>query len=389
MQYQEFAELIHKYDFICLSESKTDDFDIIDIPGYKFIMQNRKTKSKVKSGGIAFGYKEKYEKQVHLIETESKLVLWLKISAEMFGTVEDVLIGSIYIPPENSLYKIPDAINELEQEFLNFSLNYKYILLTGDFNSRTSIDSDFFEISESHHDNSDYVVIDYASCLNQFNMLRMRYSKDVSTNSYGNHLLDMCKNNNLFILNGRVNGDKEGMFTCRQSSVVDYFICTHSLLYCIHEMLVSDFSSLYSDVHSPLSLTMSFKLTSTVDKNIYVKTCSNENVKKINKWDTEKETEFVESIDRNKLRELESELNMLETSILAKENINRVVEQVNSIILESAEKVLGSHKQGVNTHYNKKVNTHYNKKVNKSWFNKKCWETRKCFRIAKRRYKIY
>ncbi|CAG2195708.1 unnamed protein product [Mytilus edulis] len=193
MQYPEFVELIHKYDFICLSESKTDDFDIIDIPGYKFIMQNRKTKSKVKSGGIAFGYKEKYEKQVHLIETESKLVLWLKISAEIFGTVEDVLIGSIYIPPENSLYKIPDAINELEQEFLNFSLNYKYILLTGDFNSRTSIDSDFFEISESHHDNSDYVVIDYASCLNQFNMLRMRCSKDVSKNSYGNHFTEAVR----------------------------------------------------------------------------------------------------------------------------------------------------------------------------------------------------
>ncbi|CAG2232459.1 PLG [Mytilus edulis] len=172
MKYPEFVELIHKYDFICLSESKTDDFDVIDIPGYKFIMQNRK-KTKVKSGGIAFGYKEKYEKQVHLIETESKLVLWLKISSEIFGTEEDVLIGCIYIPPENSIYKTQDAINDLEQEFLNFPLNYKYILLTGDFNSRTSTDSDFFEISESHHDNSDNVVVDYASCLNQFNMLHI------------------------------------------------------------------------------------------------------------------------------------------------------------------------------------------------------------------------
>ncbi|CAG2198186.1 unnamed protein product [Mytilus edulis] len=280
MQYPEFVELINKHDFICLSESKTDDFDVIDIPGYKFIMQNRKTKSKVKSGGIAFGYKEKYEKQVHLIETESKLVLWLKISSEIFGTEEDVLIGCIYIPPENSIYKTQDAINDLEQEFLNFSLNYKYILLTGDFNSRTSTDSDFFEISESHHDNSDNIVVDYASCLNQFNMLRKRCSKDVTKNSYGNQLLDMCKNNNLFILNGRVNGDKEGMFTCRQSSVVDYFICTYPLLYCINEMLVHDFSSLYSDVHSPLSLTMLFKQTCAIDKNINVETCADQNVKR-------------------------------------------------------------------------------------------------------------
>ncbi|VDI16015.1 Hypothetical predicted protein [Mytilus galloprovincialis] len=358
MQYPEFVELIHKYDFICLSESKTDDFDIIDIPGYKFIMQNRKTKSKVKSGGIAFGYKEKYEKQVHLIETESKLVLWLKISSEIFVTEEDVLIGCIYIPPENSIYKTQDAINDLEQEFLNFSLNYKYILLTGDFNSRTSTDSDFFEISESHHDNSDNIVVDYASCLNQFNMLRKRCSKDVTKNSYGNQLLDMCKNNNLFILNGRVNGDKEGMFTCRQSSVVDYFICTYPLLYCINEMLVHDFSSLYSDVHSPLSLTMLFKQTCAIDKNINVETCADQNVKKINKWDTEKENEFVESIDRNKLSELESELNMLETSILAKENIDKVVEQVNAIILESAEKVLGSHYKGETNTSIKRYSSH-------------------------------
>ncbi|CAG2205782.1 unnamed protein product [Mytilus edulis] len=225
---------------------------------------------------------------------------------------------------------------------------------SSDFNSRTSTDSDFFEISESHHDNSDNIVVDYASCLNQFNMLRKRCSKDVTKNSYGNQLLDMCKNNNLFILNGRVNGDKEGMFTCRQSSVVDYFICTYPLLYCINEMLVHDFSSLYSDVHSPLSLTMLFKQTCAIDKNINVETCADQNVKKINKWDTEKENEFVESIDRNKLSELESELNMLETSILAKENIDKVVEQVNAIILESAEKVLGSHYKGGNKHYDKK-----------------------------------
>lgn len=90
----------------------------------------------------------------------------------------------------------------------------------------------------------------------------------------------MCKNNNLFILNGRVNGDKECMFTCRQSSVVDYFICTYPLLYCINEMLVHDFSSLYSDVHSPLSLTMLFKQTCAIDKNINVETCADQNVKK-------------------------------------------------------------------------------------------------------------
>lgn len=63
MKYPEFVDLVKNYDFICLSESKTDELDTIDIPGYTFKIKNRKTKSRVKSGGIAFGYKSQYEKK--------------------------------------------------------------------------------------------------------------------------------------------------------------------------------------------------------------------------------------------------------------------------------------------------------------------------------------
>ena len=58
LQYPEFVELVQEYDFVCLSESKTDDFDVIDINGYNFILKNRKSNSRVKSGGLAFGFKD-------------------------------------------------------------------------------------------------------------------------------------------------------------------------------------------------------------------------------------------------------------------------------------------------------------------------------------------
>ena len=140
-----------------------------------------------------------------------------------------------------------------------------------------------------------------------------------------------------------------------------------------------DFSNLYSDVHSPLALAVIFKSSNCVDENNDAKEKIGENVKKIKKWNSEKETEFIQNIDRNKISELENELSFLETSILSKENINIIVEKCSNIILESAEKVFGT--------YNTRHENVFAPKIKKPWFNKECWEKRKCFRIAKRRYK--
>ncbi|CAC5366157.1 unnamed protein product [Mytilus coruscus] len=136
--------------------------------------------------------------------------------------------------------------------------NHESILLTGDFNSRTAANLDFYEITNTNHDTSDNFNIDFSNNLHKFNMSRIRNSCDKTKNHFGNLLLEMCRNNNLFILNGRVDGDKEGLFTCRQSSVVDYFICTYNLLSCVVSMSVLDFSALFSDVHSPLNCKLVF-----------------------------------------------------------------------------------------------------------------------------------
>ena len=213
-------------------------------------------------------------------------------------------------------------------------------------------------------------------------MSRSRHSQDKVKNSYGNLLLEMCRNNNFFILNGRVCGDENGVFTCRQTSVVDYFICTYSLLCYVVNMTVLDFSVLFSDVHSPISLTLDLRtFDATSDDDVSDSTGGNFETKKFRKWDIEKEAEFVLNIDRNKIESLDNELEMLSTSILDQENINKIVERINSIMLESAEKVLGSfiYKTGAQS------KTQH--KDSKPWFDKKCWDKRRCFRVAKRRYK--
>ena len=43
-------------------------------------------------------------------------------------------------------------------------------------------------------------------------------------NNYGNKLLQLCCNNDLYICNGRLNGDLTGAYTCTKGSVKDYLI---------------------------------------------------------------------------------------------------------------------------------------------------------------------
>jgi len=53
---------------------------------------------------------------------------------------------------------------------------------------------------------------------------------DKAKNRSGNNLLEICKANSLFIVNGRIGDDKiePRKLTCKNSSVVDYCICTLS-----------------------------------------------------------------------------------------------------------------------------------------------------------------
>jgi hypothetical protein len=54
-----------------------------------------------------------------------------------------LLLGCIYIPPENSLYSSDECFNEIETELCNSLTNDYTIALIGDFNSRTKNKDDY------------------------------------------------------------------------------------------------------------------------------------------------------------------------------------------------------------------------------------------------------
>lgn len=379
MHYPEFINLVQNHNFICLTETKTNDVDTIKIPGYIFKMKNRKQVTKYKSGGIAFGFKEELENFVHPIQTASELVFWVKISKTLFNTDEDLIFGNVYIPPESSEYSIDDPINELRQEYLELAKSHRYILLNGDFNSRTANDLDFYEVNANKNCPMDFNVIDRGNTLPDFNMLYKRDSKDVTKNTYGRQLLVFCRDNNLFILNGRVNGDKPGMLTCRQASVVDYFICSYELLPFIVDLNVIEFSGLFSDVHSPVVLNMLFQLDEC-ETNDSIRDV-NDTAKKIKKWDENKKNDFIENIDLDKVEHLlQSISEKSENETISLDEVNILVNSFNNIVIESAEIVFGTYFIG-----ERKKSRREND--NKPFFNQECWEKRKALRIAKRRYR--
>ena len=99
----------------------------------------------------------------------------------------------------------------------------------GDFNSRTADDPDVIEIFINEHelDFTQFVENDLA-ILDTLKIDRKRKSMDAGKNRSGNILLELCRGNNLFIVNGRIGDDypESGRLTCRNSSVVDYYICS-------------------------------------------------------------------------------------------------------------------------------------------------------------------
>ena len=76
-------------------------------------------------------------------------------------------------------------------------------------------------------------------------------------NTYGHCLLDFCRKNNIYIVNGRVGKDGlVGERTYKDTSLVDYFLASSKLFPNISEFEVLKFSPMFSDVHRQLHITL-------------------------------------------------------------------------------------------------------------------------------------
>ena len=230
-------------------------------------MKNRVKYGMKSSGGIVVAYKQELHDFIHFHETESKYVLWFEITNKFTKFDRNVLVGSIYIPPENSKYSSREAFNEIEIEMHELmhanTCNEKHVILTGDFNARTGTESEIFYYEVEHENN----IIDFLEFIHP-NIPFLnggRNNKDKTVNPYGKILIDACKSNNLLFINGRIGDNITGETTCKSVSTVDYFICDYDIFDNITNMKVLEHNILFSDVHCPIEIQL--KLNVLQDKN--------------------------------------------------------------------------------------------------------------------------
>ena len=202
----DFTETINRHDFACLQETRQE----VHLTGFRSICNTRKDS---KSGGVAILIKNELIEGVEIIKNiKSSEFLICRLDKNFFKLSKDIYIINVYVKPQNSssstelengretLKQIEDLVNDLQKE--------GDVTLCGDFNARIGLCSGLVE-----QDTNDHVPLpeDYEPDINS-----PRNSLDNITNTYGKLFLDVVKNNQLIILNGRTLGDLTGHFTSIQ-----------------------------------------------------------------------------------------------------------------------------------------------------------------------------
>ena len=224
-------------------------------------------RTQMQKGGVAVCVHKSFVCHVkHLFKTLEDCI-FLKIGKCVFDLPFDVLAAFVYIAPERSVVygdNIECGIDILENNMTEVSSQYPGLpwILCGDFNARTAGLSDVDASDENRHAQPLHDLDE----LSDATPLPTRKSKDTTTNSYGPKLVDFCKENDLFIVNGRTVSDSEGEITCianRGKSIVDYFICSRLLFDYVVDMHVADRCE--SD-HFPLIMSFGSQLSMNVDE---------------------------------------------------------------------------------------------------------------------------
>lgn len=101
------------------------------------------------------------------------------------------------------------------------------LIISGDLNARIKDAADYL-----YDDQNKYVPLPEHYPVDIFDIPRNSRDTHGEINKHGKALLNLCRSQNIHILNGRVSGDIEGHLTCftnMGSSTVDYTIASSTL----------------------------------------------------------------------------------------------------------------------------------------------------------------
>ena len=235
--------LIKKYDVIALLETMKDKHYEIDIPGFinwHFARESRHKNAKRASGDFLVLVKQHINKYIS-VEQTNQYVVWLSFKSHPI-----IHIGFVYIPPIGTTSTRDTCpFDDLQDEIVSKRCTGQ-VYISGDFNSRTA------EIRD---------IDMYRDFPGNMLLCKHRLNNDKVTKTYGRKLIDLCRSNEMAILNGTVridgNLNRSNCYTCIRyngSSVVDYVIAQIEDLKIMTHFEVLE--KLVESDHTPLSLTL-------------------------------------------------------------------------------------------------------------------------------------
>lgn len=365
LSYPEFVEYIYSYDILCILETNMDQHDIVDLNGYTFHGKFRNHFTFKRSGGIGIYIKAELSKSVEIIQNTCDYIIWLKINQSILHLDADMLLGAIYLPPTGSRYLDEDQMLLLDEEIVQKCSVFKYSLLLGDVNARTACLADYI-VSDTflaeHFDFDDETTNYFQKhvLLEKLGYSLKRKSNDKKTNSHGYFLIEICRNANLFLLNGRVGSDKNtGEFTFRNKSVIDYALASVDLYRYIADFGITQTDPLFSDGHAALTVTLSCKLF-TESKSADAKDSTHK------KWNDVSKEKFAENVNINNL----SNLLLLPDS---KEVINKITQEITNVFETASQRTFPT-------------NNFRKSDKDKPWFGGECKRARKIYHRAKKQH---
>ncbi|MEW8548531.1 MAG: reverse transcriptase family protein [Candidatus Thiodiazotropha sp.] len=362
------------YDFLCFVETKLRDTDIISLPGFEFISQPRKQTVIRRSGGICILVNENISKNISLLETDSDYIMWVRVDKKLTNLDEDIILGVIYVPPTQSKYFSEEEILNLESEIISFCSNNRYVIITGDINARTAklndyVIADNFLSDYFDFDDETLSFFDKTNTLFHYGVPLNRANCDRKTNNNGHWLIDTCKNNNLFIVNGRIGKDKSvGAPTFRDSSTIDYTIVSADCFKIFCEFEVMELDPIFSDGHSLLSWSLKIPMNEQVCK----KPSSQNNTTNSFKWSLNAKENYIDSIDIQKVSDINNTLDLLDPST---DTLNKISNEVANIFMTAASKSLPPRKPPFKR-----------RSFDKPWFGPACKFARQRYHRAKKNY---
>ena len=378
----EFLDILYDHDISIFVESKLDEFDILELPpNFSYISKVRQ-KCQKKSGGIVIVYKTSLDLFLEFPKTDCEYVQWVRFKKGLLFEENDVLLGCIYLPPENTRYTSPEAFDQIDEEFNNLISVSTFGALLGDFNAKTGKlkdytipDENLLDVLDLNHD-MDLLefLYDYEN-LQRLGIPLSRVSQDNNKpNSYGYKLIEFCNRLNFYIGNSRLTGiDFDiGFKTCYDSSLIDYFILSSPLFRIVRNFSVKDFDPLFSDKHCRLTVTFDlFKKNACK--------AIEQTPEKLIRWNERKSVEFISVIqnDAHSIQLLIDKLDNLENDVeISDADLNSVVDDLTALFKNAAAKSFGfTNSQRRESRAN-----------SKPWFNDECKAKRKQFHKSRKKY---